>query len=87
VLDKTVETMRERARIRGQIRVLSAEGRLSARILTSLPIFVGLIFVLVRPTYVKTLFHSTSGWIIFSVGVIELMLGALWLNRLTKIEV
>jgi tight adherence protein B len=86
VLDNTVETMRERARLRGQVRVLTAEGRLSARILTALPIFVGTIFVLIRPTYVHPLFHSRTGLIMFAIGVLELCLGAFWLNRLTKIE-
>jgi Flp pilus assembly protein TadB len=87
VLDNTVETMRERARLRGTVRVLTAEGRLSARILTALPIFVGTIFIVVRPTYVHPLFHTTTGLIMFTIGVLELILGAVWLNRLTKIEV
>jgi tight adherence protein B len=87
VLDNTVETMRERARLRGQVRVLTAEGRLSARILTGLPIFVGTLFILIRPTYVHPLFHTFAGLILFSIGVFELILGAFWLNRLTKIEV
>jgi tight adherence protein B len=87
VLDNTVETMRERARLRGQVRVLTAEGRISARILTALPILVGTLFVVVRPTYVRPLFHTTTGLIMFSIGVLELILGAIWLNRLTKIEV
>jgi tight adherence protein B len=87
VLDNTVETMRERARLRGQVRVLTAEGRLSARILIGLPIFVGAVFVLIRPAYVRPLFHTTTGLIMFGIGVVELILGAVWLNRLTKIEV
>jgi Flp pilus assembly protein TadB len=87
VLDSTVETMRERARLRGQVRVLTAEGRLSARILTALPIFVGTTFVLIRPAYVHPLFHISTGLIMFTIGVFELILGAFWMNRLTKIEV
>jgi tight adherence protein B len=87
VLDNTVETMRERARLRGQVRVLTAEGRLSARILIGLPIFVGAVFVLIRPAYVRPLFHTTTGLIMFGIGVVELILGAVWLNRLTKIVV
>jgi tight adherence protein B len=87
VLDKTVETIRERARLRGQVQVLTAEGRLSARILTGLPIFVGAIFILIRPAYVHPLFHSFIGLIMLSIGIAELLLGAFWLNRLTKIEV
>ncbi len=87
VLDNTIETMRERARLRGTVRVLSAEGRLSARILTALPIFIALFFILVRPTYVHPLFHERAGIIMLTVGVIELCVGIFWLSRLTKIEV
>lgn len=87
VLENTVETMRERARIRGVIRILSADARMSARILTALPITVGSIFILVRPKYVRPLFHSLPGGLMLTAAVIELVLGAVWLNRLTKIEV
>lgn len=87
VLDNTIETMRERARLRGTVRVLSAEGRLSARILTALPIFIALFFILVRPTYVHPLFHERTGIIMLAVGIIELGVGIFWLSRLTKIEV
>ena len=78
--------MRERARLRNQVRVLSAEGRLSARILTALPILVGTVFILIRPAYVHPLFHSSTGLIMLSIGIAELCLGAFWLSRLVKIE-
>ena len=41
ILDNVADTLRERATIRGQIQVLTAEGRLSAWVLAALPVAIG----------------------------------------------
>jgi tight adherence protein B len=87
VLMNTVGTMRERAQIRGQIRVLSAEGRISARILIALPFLLGGYLGLTNPSYLKPLFTKTTGLTLMVVGVVLLVLGAFWISRLVKIEV
>jgi Flp pilus assembly protein TadB len=53
VLGNTVDTMRERAMLRRHVRALSAEGRLSAYILVSLPIFIGGWLFLTRRSYLR----------------------------------
>ncbi len=87
VLGNTVDTMRERAQLRRHVRALSAEGRLSAYILVSLPIFVGGWLFLVRRSYVRPLYTSTVGivMLIFAVGLI--VAGSLWMRKLVKVEV
>jgi tight adherence protein B len=87
VLMNTVGTMRERAQIRGQIRVLSAEGRISARILIALPFLLGGYLGLTNPSYLKPLFTTATGLTLMVVGVVLLVLGAFWISRLVKIEV
>ena len=87
VLGTTVKTMRERAELRGQVRVLSAEGRVSARILTALPFVVAVLLLLVRPGYLTPLFHSGGGIALVVMGSVLLVLGTIWLNRLVKIKV
>ncbi len=62
VLGNTVETMRERAHLRRHVRALSAEGRLSAYILVSLPIWIGGWLFLTRRSYVgRALHHHRRG--------------------------
>jgi tight adherence protein B len=87
VLATTMTTMRQRVELRGLIKILSAEGRLSARILIGLPFAIAAFLSVFRPNYLKPLFHSGIGiGLLIAAGVL-LALGALWLNRITKIEV
>ena len=87
VLGTTVATMRERVELRGQVRVLSAEGRLSAKLLTGLPVLMVLYLYLFRRDYLRPLYTTGVGYVLDAAGVVLLVLGSLWLNRLTKIEV
>ena len=87
VILNTVGTMRERAQIRGQIRVLSAEGRISARILISLPFLLAGYLLLTRPGYLKPLYQTGVGISLVIGGAVLLGVGSFWISRLVKIEV
>lgn len=87
VLGNTVTTMRQRAELRGVVRVLTAEGRISAKILMSLPFFLAAFMLAFRRSYITPLIHSGVGWAMIAVGAVMLVIGGTWLNRLTKIEV
>jgi tight adherence protein B len=80
-------TLRERERLRRQVQVLSAEGRLSAWILGLLPIVFSLYLALVRPSYLKPLVGEVMGWLLLSFGATLLIVGALWLRKVVKVEV
>ncbi len=87
VLTNVAATMRERERLRRQVDVLSAEGRLSAIILGALPLlFVGYL-VLVRPEYIGLLVTTPLGILLIVVGVVMLIVGAFWLRKVVKVEV
>ncbi|MGO4856118.1 type II secretion system F family protein [Arthrobacter sp. 2MCAF14] len=86
VLDHVGETIRERSQIKGQVKSLSAEGRLSAYILTGLPIAVFLWLSVANPSYVGTLYTTFLGWIMLVVGTLLLLTGAFWLSRVIKIK-
>ncbi len=87
VLTNVAATMRERERLRRQVDVLSAEGRLSAIILGALPLlFVGYL-VLVRPEYIGLLVTTPLGILLIVVGVVLLIVGAFWLRKVVKVEV
>jgi tight adherence protein B len=80
-------TLRERERLRRQVQVLSAEGRLSAWILGLLPIVFASYLALVRPAYLKPLVDEAMGWFLLIVGAALLVVGALWLRKAVKVEV
>jgi tight adherence protein B len=87
VLTTTMYTMRERVELRGQVRVLSAEGRLSARILTGLPFFILGYFAIINPKYIHPLFHTGFGIGMLLFGAVLLSVGSFWLSRLVNIKV
>lgn len=86
-LQTTVHTMRERVQLKGQVRVLSAEGRLAAKVLTGLPILLAVYFWFIRRDYLKVLYTTGPGVVIAIIGIVLLCVGSFWLSRLTKIEV
>lgn len=87
ILDTTVATMRERVQLRGQVRVLSAEGRISAKVLVALPILMTLYLKLTRGDYLRPMYTTSTGVILSIIGVVLAVTGSLWLKKLTKIEV
>ncbi|MDI3193769.1 type II secretion system F family protein [Pseudarthrobacter sp. AL07] len=84
VLDHVGETIRDRNQVRGQVRALSAEGRVSALVLMALPIcmFIGL--VLFNPLYAKVFTTTVIGFAMLGAAVLLLSVGGLWLSRIIK---
>jgi len=80
-------TLRERERLRRQVKVLSAEGRLSAWILGLLPPVFALYLVLVQPSYLEPLVTELLGWALIGVGVTLLAIGVLWMRKAVRVEV
>jgi len=87
VLTNTVHTMRERAQLRGLVRVLSAEGRISAKVLIGLPFALAGYLLAFKPGYLDPLVNTAVGIIMLVFGSTLLLLGSFWLSRLVKIEV
>lgn len=87
VLDNIARTIRERVRIRGEIRTLTAQGRISGIIISLLPIVLGLIIYLLNPEYVKLLFVHPFGKILLGVAGLGQVIGILVIRRIVDIEV
>jgi tight adherence protein B len=87
LLETVAGTIRERATLRRQVRVLSGEGRISVTILTVLPILLATYIFLVVPSYIQTLFDKTIGWILLIGSGFLMGLGYLWMRRIVKLDV
>ena len=87
ILDNVSDTLRERAMLRRQIQVLTAEGRLSAWVLALLPIGIALYMSVVNPDYIGLLVTTTMGWVMVIVGLVLLVLGILWMRKIVNIDV
>ncbi|CAH0163972.1 hypothetical protein SRABI26_01023 [Arthrobacter sp. Bi26] len=84
VLDHVGETIRDRNQVRRQVKALSAEGRMSAIVLVSLPIVLFIALQFINPVYSKTFSSTVPGYIMIAVAAVMLSLGAFWLSRLIK---
>jgi tight adherence protein B len=79
--------MRERAAIRGQIDVLTAEPRMSAIVLTALPVVIFAIINVLNPEYVLPLYTTPAGRMLLVYAVISSVIGYIVLKRIGTIEV
>jgi len=87
ILDNVADTLRERAMLRRQIRVLTAEGRLSAWVLTLLPLGIGLYMGITNPDYIGLLFTTTIGIVMLVTAGVLLVLGIFWMRKIVAIDV
>ncbi len=81
------DTLREREFLRRHVKALSAEGRISAWILGSLPPGFALVLVFLRRDYIAPMFSELLGLVMLGVGVAMLSIGLLWMRTLIKVEV
>jgi tight adherence protein B len=87
LLDIVADTMIARARIRGEARTLTAEGRIGAVVISVLPICIGLFVYSVNPGYISPLFHQAFGEILFYGSIGLGAIGIYWTRKLVDIEV
>lgn len=87
LLDTIVETMTARARLRREVRALTAEGRISAVIVGALPLAVGAVMYVMNPRYMSLLFHRRSGEIMILGSVVLGLIGFYWMKKTIEIEV
>ena len=80
-------TLRERIKLRGKIRTLSAEGRASEWVLGSMPFALGGILGLINPGYMGVLFTTSQGHTLILIGGGLMSVGFFLLNRIVKIKV
>lgn len=87
VLDHVAHTIRERERMRGEIKTLTAQKKLSGYVVGGLPLVLVLIFFLINPSYMTLLFTTGLGTILLFVAIVLDIIGVLWIRRIVNIEI
>jgi tight adherence protein B len=87
LLQTVAETMVQRSRLRGEVRALTAEGRISGIIMGLLPVALGLFMFTASPGYINDLFSSVTGWAMVIGSAIMAAVGFAWIQKIIKIEV
>lgn len=84
ILDRTVFVIRERLRIQGEIRVQTAQGRLTGWILSALPVIMLILINMVNPGYSSILLHDPVGRDLIYISACMLIVGAFIINRIVN---
>ena len=87
ILGNISRLIRERFRLMRKVRVLSAQGRMSAYVLIALPFFVGLIVSITAPAYHAVLFTDPIGRVMMVMAVIMMLLGIMVIRKIIDIKV
>jgi tight adherence protein B len=87
LLDNISAIIRARLKLLGMIRVLSAEGKLSAWILTLLPFATAGMISVVNPDFMKILWTDPSGRKMLAAAGIMMVFGILWMRKIIRIRV
>ncbi|HML18224.1 MAG TPA: type II secretion system F family protein [Bryobacteraceae bacterium] len=87
ILDKLAYVMRERVKLRGRIRAVSAHGRMTATALTCIPIAVAILMFYTNPDYVKFFFTDDTGNLMMGAAAGLQVIGYLIMKKIVNIEV
>lgn len=86
VLDQIAVTIRERVRLRAEVKVLTSQGRMSGMIFMLLPIGVGGFIFVIEPSYIGILFQSPVGIVMLVVAGLMQLAGYMVIRKIVNIE-
>jgi tight adherence protein B len=87
ILENVAHTMRERERIKGEIRTLTSQQRMTGYVIGGIPIGLGGVFFLISPEFMGLLFSEPLGFMMLGVGTVMWLLGFFVISRIVNIEV
>jgi tight adherence protein B len=94
ILDSIAYTIRERVRIKGEIRTLTAQGRLSGYVVAGMPVAMMAFLFVVAPEFMKPLFENPpgimglpAGMIVLGLGGFLMFIGFMAIRKIVAIEV
>lgn len=87
ILDRTTAVLRDRQRIQGQLRVHTAQGRLTGWILSLLPFVMFCLISLANPGYSAILVHDPTGRKLAYAGICMMATGGLLIRKIVRIRV
>ncbi len=87
ILDNLAEVVRERFKIRRQVRVHTAHGRMTGYVLLALPVFLIIALSFINPDHVSLLFQESMGRAMLVGAIVMQTVGFLWIRQVVKIEV
>ncbi|MEL6282093.1 MAG: type II secretion system F family protein [Pseudomonadota bacterium] len=79
--------LRDRKKLKGKIKALSSEAKMSAMIIGSLPFIVGMLVYLVKPDYIELLFIDPTGNMLIAGGLVWMLCGILMMAKMINFDI
>jgi tight adherence protein B len=87
ILDTISFTIRERVRVQGEIKTLTAQGEITGYVLGGLPFALTVILYLLNREYMSRMFTTPCGWVMSGVAVTVVVVGFIIMRRVVKIDI
>jgi tight adherence protein B len=87
VLDTISKTIRERIQLKGQIRSITSQQKMTGTVLSALPFVMGTLLFLISPDYMSGILQPGWPMLLPISAVIMVVLGNIVMNQVTKIEI
>jgi tight adherence protein B len=88
ILDVIGHTVRERIKLKGEIMVLTAQGRITGYLISGLPILLALFLYSINRDYMRHLFENRAcGWPLLGIGLTLIGIGGALINKIVDIDI
>ena len=86
ILDIIASTIKDRIRIKQEVRVLTASGRISSLIIGLLPVFLVLVLMILNPGYFTSFIETTLGVILLVISIIMEVIGFALIRKISDVK-
>lgn len=87
ILESLADTLRRKHTMEGKIVALTAQGKMQGLVMTGLPLFLLMALNFMEPEAMQPLFHTVMGWGVLAVVGVMLLLGYVFIRKITTIDV
>ncbi|MDD4496242.1 MAG: type II secretion system F family protein, partial [Eubacteriales bacterium] len=87
ILDNISTTIRERVKLKKEVKTLTATGRMSGIVISLLPVGLFLVINLINPEYMILLYTRPLGYGIIAYAIVSELIGIFMVNKICKVEV
>lgn len=88
ILEVIGNVVRERIKLKGEIRVMTSQGRYTGYLISGLPIFLGFLLRFLNPAYMNQMFEDRAcGWPMLGIGLALIGIGAALIQKIVDIDI
>lgn len=87
ILDNISDTIRSRIKIKGEIKILTAQGRMSGLIISLMPVAISVLLYFINPSFISVMFEHPLGLAMIGLAVLMQGIGIFLIRRIIRIEV